>query len=80
MTDSRILGMLGISADDDIDAGVPNIGFTLTCSWSEASTSGLLTLGTVTLMSNGSCFITGQRLKKPVQQFSGIIGLACMFS
>ena len=49
--------MLGISGDDDIDAGVPNSGFTLT-------------LGMVTLMSNGSCSITGQRLNKPVQQFS----------
>ena len=29
LTDSRISEMLGISADDAIDAGVPNTGFTL---------------------------------------------------
>ena len=29
LTDPRISEMLGISADDDIDAGVPNSGFTL---------------------------------------------------
>ena len=42
----------------------------MTSSGSETSTSGLLTLGMVTLMSNESCLITGQKLKKPVQQFS----------